>query len=472
MWTDKYVGIPYKSNGRDTSGLDCWGLVCLIYKQEYHIELPSFSEQYANVHDALRIQELFAIQRESWQLLDKHEPGSVILFRILGEETHVGVVVDDTRFIHVREGSDCVVDTFTSGKWANRVVGFYKYSEQPLGVVVNSVPHPLKTQRWLDVIEPGTTVEQLYTHLNQKYEIADELNKRVAILVNGQLIAKELWPTTILSASDVVEYRAVAGRDTLRLVAIIVIAYYLGPLAAEAAGTAVTAAGGSAFAAKVASAAAYAATVAVGGALVNSIFPIRVPTTEDPGQPEQVNLLTNANNPYNPYGAIPVILGKVRYTPPLGAKSYAVYSDEGKDQYLHMLLVWGYGPITIFEDTIKIGDVPWTEYEFNDSLPNSGKMTFDRKVEPTTTQLEQFKKIYGEDVTQFYVGIELTGPALSETDLPNREDYDTTIPYEVDGVQYQKVVNYVNGFTQPAFPTYPHFPEVPGIFEIPETLLP
>ena len=40
---NKYIGIPYKNQGRGWDGVDCWGLYYLIFKTELNIELPDFS---------------------------------------------------------------------------------------------------------------------------------------------------------------------------------------------------------------------------------------------------------------------------------------------------------------------------------------------------------------------------------------------------------------------------------------------
>ena len=37
MWQNKYVGIPYKDNGRDLDGMDCWGLARYVYNKEFNI---------------------------------------------------------------------------------------------------------------------------------------------------------------------------------------------------------------------------------------------------------------------------------------------------------------------------------------------------------------------------------------------------------------------------------------------------
>ena len=38
-WLNRYIGKPYKYGGRDMEGLDCYGLVKVIYNDRYNLKL-------------------------------------------------------------------------------------------------------------------------------------------------------------------------------------------------------------------------------------------------------------------------------------------------------------------------------------------------------------------------------------------------------------------------------------------------
>lgn len=42
QWLNDYIGIPYRFGGRDADGLDCYGLVKMIYEKEYYTQLPDW----------------------------------------------------------------------------------------------------------------------------------------------------------------------------------------------------------------------------------------------------------------------------------------------------------------------------------------------------------------------------------------------------------------------------------------------
>lgn len=127
-WTQRYVGIPFKSGGRDATGCDCYGLVRLILNNEYHIKLPCLSEY----NDALNSSELKPLFDKNIPLLcaDKityPEETAVALIRThSGMYTHVGLYAGDEYIIHVRCKTGCVLERIDSPVLRNRIEGWYR----------------------------------------------------------------------------------------------------------------------------------------------------------------------------------------------------------------------------------------------------------------------------------------------------------------------------------------------------------
>jgi len=401
---EKYIGIPYAEKGRDISGLDCYGLVRLIYKNEYKIDLPSFTADY-DADDNTRIQDLFAQYKEGWETIDQPSEGDVVLFRMMGIESHIGIVIDSSHFLHVREGRDSVIESFDNAKWSKRITGFFKYTEKK-NAVLNAVPHPLRTERYTIPVPVGTNLKAMAEGLTKEYNIAPELKSKITIIFNGRVIKEEDWETTIIKEGDTLEYRAVPkGGDTFRMIALFAVMYFAPYLAGYAEFAYMGTAGATIAGSAAVYGAAYAGAILVGSALVNAVAPIRPPagggSQKDPGSAERQLMVNGGANRVNPYGAVPVILGKMRITPLLGSNNFLTYENE-RDSYLSMLLIWGYGPLSIDDTSYKIGEVPLS------SFTDVTKITLDRKTEPTEEVKTNFDAIYGKDVTQVNTAVELT----------------------------------------------------------------
>lgn len=416
---EKYVGISYEVNGRDMQSVDCYGLVYLIYKNELGIDLPSFAEDGI---DANRTQELIAQYKEGWEPTENIQAGDVVIFRILGIEAHIALAIDSERFIHARIGYNSAIERFDSSKWKTRFVGSYKYSPKK-SVVLNGIPHPLRTERITTAIPAGTNVLQLQDWVLKEYNIAETYKPLINIFVNGVRIPEEMKASTVLLDTDVVEYRVVAQggggggflRTMLTIAVVIGVAYATGGIAAGGLGWGASV--GSALGVGTAAGTALATIglTAVGMALVDAVAPVRMPTAgvgsspNNPGSAESQLIVNGGSNQATPYSAIPFVLGRVRMTPPLGANTYNLFSADGKESYLRMLLVWGYGPLFVDESTLQIGELPISNYE------GITQETLTRITEPTAQELANFNGLYGTDITQVASGVELSsdGPAGS-----------------------------------------------------------
>ena len=401
MQIEKYIGLKYKEKGRDFDGVDCWGLARLFYKNELNIDLPSFSSEYTQT-DVQRIEELIAQYKEGWEQIEQPEEGSIVLFRVLGSESHVGIIVNNEQFLHVRENQDSAIENFSSPFWKKRIVGYFKYSIKK-NAVLNAVPHPLRTERYTMPVLPGTTLSALVNGLTKEYNIPEELKSKISVILNGKVVDSQLWENTILKEGDAVEYRAVPKGSVGRMIAMIAImyiaiqtGYWAAGQVGWAEGTAMTAAQATAYGTTVM------ATTMVGTSLLNAIAPIRQDSSNgnDPGSAERQLMVDGGSNATAPYSAIPVVLGKVRVTPRLGSVNYLTYEND-RDSYLSMLLVWGYGPLSIDQNTMRIGNNPISNYT------DKQIVTFDRITEPTSDQKQAFDAIYGKDVTSVQVATEL-----------------------------------------------------------------
>ena len=174
---NKYIGIPYKPAGRDVTGIDCWGLVRLVQKEQFGIDLPSFDTEYDG-NDEARLEELIKQYKEGWEPIDKPEAGSVVLFSVLGCEQHIGIAVDSESFLHVRENMDSVIEPFSTSRWNKRIVGYFKYSEKA-AANLTAIPHPLKTETYTIPVPVGTTVAKLVDSIGKEFKVEPELKSRI-----------------------------------------------------------------------------------------------------------------------------------------------------------------------------------------------------------------------------------------------------------------------------------------------------
>lgn len=400
MWQNKYVGIPYKDNGRDLDGMDCWGLARHVYNKEFNISLPSFSEDY-NGSDRERIAELIAQYKEGWENISEPKSGDVVLFRMLGLQSHIGIITEYPYFLHAREGYDSSIERLDSTLWEKRVVGVFRYKEATKNNLV-AIPNPLKTTRITDYIPEGATLNQVYDTLHKLHGLPEEIREKVVIIVNGRVVPQTEWDY-VVQKGDMLEYRAVPGKEAVRLVAVVALVYFTGGIAAGtgiggAFGASLGLAGGTFSAALVAG-----GVMAAGMALMNSIMPIRQPDpANDPGSAKAQNLINAANNTANPYGSIPVVLGRVRMTPPVGANNYI--EPQKTESYLRMLLLWGYGPLTI--EDIRVGSNKLSDYDYKSA-------TYYGYSNEASSSLYDVNNLYGQDVQQVYKNIKLVGSEAS-----------------------------------------------------------
>ena len=129
-WTNDYIGIPYKIHGRDMDALDCWGMVCQVYKRELGHELPSYADHYHNTLDGEGFQNALIKEMPSWQRVGEADVQEfdVAWCRIAGVECHTGIMLGNGRMLHAMLGNDSCIVKIDTPAWERRIQQCYRLS--------------------------------------------------------------------------------------------------------------------------------------------------------------------------------------------------------------------------------------------------------------------------------------------------------------------------------------------------------
>ena len=156
------------------------------------------------------------------------------------------------------------------------------------------------------------------------------------------------------------------------------------------------------------------AGIMVGGSfLINAIAPIQQPklgslSGSSNAASSPTYSITGVANRANPFGPIPRVMGTWHnYHPPLAAETYT--EQAGDDQYFRILLMIGYGPVTV--SNIRIGETALSNYEgveysIRTGLPTDGPLT-----------------IYSNDIHEESLAVNLlAGEPVVRTTEPNTDE--------------------------------------------------
>lgn len=121
-WAADYFGIPFLLWGRTRAGIDCYGLVRLIFFDHRGIDLPSFAFDYSEKRKSIGsvISEKstsfpFAISEEKKQAWD------ILVMRENGLPTHCALMLTDRDAIHIERGRGVEIFDIAHPMFRNRI---------------------------------------------------------------------------------------------------------------------------------------------------------------------------------------------------------------------------------------------------------------------------------------------------------------------------------------------------------------
>lgn len=132
MWSNDFIKIPFAERGRSRAeGVDCWGLARIIYKELLNIDLPSLLD-YVDTDDRLKISQLYNSEHNTWIDIKQGDEKEfdIIIFKMNGLPTHVGIVISKDTMIHCERGSGVSVVNFRKeNQWYRRIIGIYRHGQ-------------------------------------------------------------------------------------------------------------------------------------------------------------------------------------------------------------------------------------------------------------------------------------------------------------------------------------------------------
>lgn len=133
-WSADYIGLPFRDGGRARDGLDCWGLVCLVYAEQLGVTLNPLSGRYGSTRESEEIAALAADQSTAgpWRPVAPGDdrPFDVLLFRAYCLPTHVGLICGPRLMLHATSGRLSGVEFFADGRWLPRLIGAWRHESQ------------------------------------------------------------------------------------------------------------------------------------------------------------------------------------------------------------------------------------------------------------------------------------------------------------------------------------------------------
>ena len=107
-----YLGWPYKLGGNSSDGIDCSAYVKRVFSA-FDVKLPRTARE--QFHEGIKVDK------------DRLAPGDLVFFRSdkTTDPAHVGIVIDDDRFIHAspRHGGGVRIDSLTEDYYRRTFLG-------------------------------------------------------------------------------------------------------------------------------------------------------------------------------------------------------------------------------------------------------------------------------------------------------------------------------------------------------------
>ena len=112
---DEWMGTRYRLGGATKSGIDCSALVQILYVTQFGINLPRTAREQYDATDR--------ISRTSLK------EGDLVFFNTQGGVSHVGIYLQNNKFVHASSGGVTISDLFDA-YWERRFIGVGRFEKK------------------------------------------------------------------------------------------------------------------------------------------------------------------------------------------------------------------------------------------------------------------------------------------------------------------------------------------------------
>lgn len=126
-WVGEYIGLPWRADGGARDGVNCWGLLALVYRERFGLELGHVGTLAGS--EAADVVAVLERSAAHWaEVVDRRRVvlGDAVLLRVMGR-WHVGMVVEPWRMLHV-DGRTSGLERFDGIAWGSRVVSIHRHA--------------------------------------------------------------------------------------------------------------------------------------------------------------------------------------------------------------------------------------------------------------------------------------------------------------------------------------------------------
>ena len=129
-WSNDYIGTPIKALGSTREGVDCWGLVVLVYREVFGLSVPAHRDHLMAAHRG-GVPAIGGDIEAMWEPTDQPKDGDVLHMWAIRDgvklPNHCGLVAGDpARILHAQERVGAVVVDLRARANAWRPIQFYR----------------------------------------------------------------------------------------------------------------------------------------------------------------------------------------------------------------------------------------------------------------------------------------------------------------------------------------------------------